>query len=282
MEELDLPEESLRMLESRIGMRITIIDNDGIFNCKQRRRVFSEERASHKKNAVCLCGFSEKCIAHCRYAMNRKCLESDSAFFSSCWKGICQIVVPLTFASVHYGMLYAGTFRSSERTPPEGLPEEFHLLYRSLPLPEEVEAEKLLPLLRIYADGIISYLRRENIVNDSYDLRSAVISDFLHRNLERSIGLPDLAEELGLSESHTSVLVKRLFGRPFSEYLAQRRIERACRYLSSTDLNLEETAKLCGFSSAFHLSKVFKRIKGIPPSRFRGRYRTGLLREDAE
>ena len=136
--------------------------------------------------------------------------------------------------------------------------------------------------LRIYADGIISYLRRENIVNDSYDLRSAVISDFLHRNLERSIGLPDLAEELGLSESHTSVLVKRLFGRPFSEYLAQRRIERACRYLSSTDLNLEETAKLCGFSSAFHLSKVFKRIKGIPPSRFRGRYRTGLLREDAE
>ena len=80
-EELDLPEESLRMLESRIGMRITIIDNDGIFNCKQRRRVFSEERASHKKNPVCLCGFSEKCIAHCRYAMNRKCLESDSAFF---------------------------------------------------------------------------------------------------------------------------------------------------------------------------------------------------------
>ena len=114
MEELDLPEESLRMLESRIGMRITIIDNDGIFNCKQRRRVFSEERASHKKNPVCLCGFSEKCIAHCRYAMNRKCLESDSAFFSSCWKGICQIVVPLTFASVHYGMLYAGTFRSSD------------------------------------------------------------------------------------------------------------------------------------------------------------------------
>ena len=157
MEELDLPEESLRMLESRIGMRITIIDNDGIFNCKQRRRVFSEERASHKKNPVCLCGFSEKCIAHCRYAMNRKCLESDSAFFSSCWKGICQIVVPLTFASVHYGMLYAGTFRSSERTPPEGLPEEFHLLYRSLPLPEEVEAE-------IYQD-------KANRSDDKYEIK---------------------------------------------------------------------------------------------------------------
>lgn len=278
MDVFDLPEESLRKLEELIGMKITIIDNNGIFNYKQRRAVFSANRASHKKNAVCRCGFSEKCIAHCRYEMNRKCMEVDSPFFSTCWKGICQIVVPLTFASVHYGMLYAGVFRSAEVNPPEGLPAEFYPLHEALPSPEETEAEKLFPLLQIYADGIIFYLRRANIVNDSYDLRSAAISDFIHQNLERSIGLPDLAERLGLSESHTSVLVKRLFGRSFSEYLMQRRVERACRYLSSTDLNLHKTAELCGFSSAFHLSKVFKRIKGIPPSRFRESYRNELLR----
>ena len=277
MDVFDLPEESLRTLETLIGLKITIIDNDGIFNYKQRRAVFSSYRASHKKNEVCRCGFSEKCIANCRYAMNRKCLETDSPFFSTCWKGICQIVVPLRFASVHYGMLYAGVFRSSEVTPPKGLPSEFQSLYDVLPLPEETNAETLIPLLRIHADGIISYLRRANIVNDSYDLRSAAISDFLHQNLERSIGLPDLAERLGLSESHTSVLVKRLFGRPFTEYLMLLRVERACRCLSSTDLNLKEAAELCGFSSAFHLSKVFKRIKGIPPSRFRERYRNEIL-----
>ncbi len=282
MDVFDLPEESLCMLEERIGMKITIIDNNGIFNYRQRRAVFSEFRASHKKNAVCRCGFSEKCIAHCRYAMNRKCMGTDSPFFSTCWKGICQIVVPLTFASVHYGMLYAGVFRTSEVSPPEELPSEFLSLYESLPLREETEAEKLFPLLRIYADGIIFYLRRANIVNDSYDLRSAAISDFIHQNLDRSIGLPDLAERLGLSESHTSILVKRLFGRPFSEYLMQRRVERACRYLSSTDLKLDETAKLCGFSSAFHLSKVFKRIKGLPPSRFRERFRNEFLRGESE
>ena len=282
MDVFDLPEESLRMLEERIGMKITIIDNDGIFNRKQRRAVFSEYRASHKKNAVCRCGFSEKCIAHCRYAMNRKCLETDSPFFSSCWKGICQIVVPLTFASVHYGMLYAGVFRSEEVTPPEELPTEFHTLYEALPFPGETDAEKLLPLLQIYADGIIFYLRKANIVNDSYDLRSAVISDFIHQNLDRSIGLPDLAERLGLSESHTSVLVKRLFGRPFSKYLMQRRVERACRYLSSTDLNLDETARLCGFSSAFHLSKVFRHLRGIPPRRFRESYRNEVLRGESD
>ena len=41
MDVFDLPEESLRKLEELIGMKITIIDNNGIFNYKQRRAVFS-------------------------------------------------------------------------------------------------------------------------------------------------------------------------------------------------------------------------------------------------
>lgn len=275
MDTFELPEQSLQALEKLTGMKITIIDNNGIFNHKQRHAVFSGYRASHKKNEICLCGFSEKCIEHCRFAMNRKCIETDAPFLSTCWKGITQLVVSLKFASVHYGMLYAGTFRTTEVSPPEGLPEKFHSLYNALPLLDESRIGELLPLLQIYADGIIFYLRKVNIVNDGYDLRSAKIADFINQNLQRSIGLPDLAEQLNLSESHTSVLVKKLFGRNFSDYLMHRRVERACHYLSATDLNLHETAELCGFSSEFHLSKIFKRLKGIPPSQFRKTHENG-------
>ena len=273
VEPFDLPEQSLRTLESMIGMKITIIDNDGIFNFKQRRAVFSPDRASHKKNAVCRCGFSERCIAHCRFEMNRLCLQADDPFLSSCWKGIFQIVVPLKFASIHYGMLYAGVFRDPELAPDESVMKNlsFSGAYRELPLLDRTEIGKLFPLLRIQAEGIISFLRTANIVNDSYDLRKFRITEFVAANLKNSIGLPDLAAHLKLSVSHTSVLVRKLLGRSFSEYLILRRVDRAAQYLSATDLPLRKTADLCGFSSEFHLSRMFKRVKGIPPSLFRDR-----------
>ena len=275
MDPFELPEQSLLSLEKLIGMRITIIDNDGIFNFKQRRMVFSPDRASHKKNEVCRCGFSQKCIEHCRFEMNRRCMQEESPFLSSCWKGIVQIVVPLRTASLHYGMLYAGCFRNSEAVLPEGLPKEFIPIYEALPVLEKEKVQTLFPLLQIQAEGMISYLRAANIVNDSYDLRKLRITEYIEQNLKRSIGLPDLARHLNLSESHTSVLVRKLLGWSFSEYLILRRVERVAQFLSTSDLSLREAADLCGFSSEFHLSRMFKRVKGISPSLFRKKFLCG-------
>ena len=269
MNPTDLPEQSLKILEKLTGPPITIIDNDGIFNLKQRRRVFSFVRASHKKNPVCRCGFSDRCIEHCRFQMNRRCLENDRPFAAVCWKGVCQLVIPLQYASVHYGMLYAGVFRDRKIRPPKGLTRDFYRLYRALPLWNEAEMKKLIPLLKIQADGILAYLREFNIVNDDYDLRRSRITEFLNRNLDHGIGLPDLAENLSLSPSHTSLLVKKLFGISFSEYLMRLRVDRVQHYLGTTDLNLHEIASRCGFSSEFHLSRTFSRFQHMPPSVYR-------------
>ena len=66
-----------------------------------------------------------------------------------CWKGLAQIVTPLRYGNVHYGMLYAGLWRNGETA--SGLPGDFYRSREQLPeLPESMAA--LFALCRLAAD----------------------------------------------------------------------------------------------------------------------------------
>ncbi|MEI3004422.1 MAG: hypothetical protein V8T87_07345 [Victivallales bacterium] len=113
-------------MEKRTGILITIIDNDGVFRYRMKTCLFTPERASHRKNPVCRSGFCAECIQNCRYEMNKKCLAVAEPFLSVCWKGVTQLVIPLEENGVHYGMLYAGTWRTRKAKKPTGMPKDFY------------------------------------------------------------------------------------------------------------------------------------------------------------
>ncbi len=267
------PEASLHSLEKMTGLKITVIDNDGILRYKQGRPVFSQYIASHRKNPACRNGFGSRCVDHCRFAMNRRCLEESEPFLSDCWKGLTQLVVPLRHGETFYGMLYAGLWRRKNAVFPEVLPKSFGRTFTHVPLLDEKKARSLIPLLAVHSDGLVAYLRKTHAINDEYDFRRKTIEEFLERNYQRSFGISELAEALGRTPSHTSVLVSRLFGIPFTQLLRRKRMEKVESYLASTDFSLREIAARCGFSGEFHLNKVFRAVRGIPPGRFRREFR---------
>lgn len=271
MDELEYMERSIAVLEKRIGVLITIIDNDGIFRYKMKKCLFTPERASHRKNPVCRSGFCARCIQNCRYEMNKRCLADTEPFLSTCWKGVTQLVVPLEENGIHYGMFYAGAWRSRTAEVPKGLPKEFYRIFAGLPILRKREAESLTALLGIYACGILACLKKNHILNNSADFRELRIMNWINEHTGDAFGLPDLASELRLSVPYTSCIVKKLFGKSFSVLLQERRVEKAKYFLNGTELSLHEIAKLCGFSSEFHLSRVFKQLNGIPPGRYRGK-----------
>ncbi len=263
------PEASLRELEKLTGLKITVIDNDGILRHKQGRPVFSQYIASHRKNPACRNGFCNRCVEHCRFAMNRRCLEESEPFLSVCWKGLTQLVIPLRHGNAFYGMLYAGLWRAKNAGFPEGLPKSFAGTFAKTPLPDRRKMKELIPLLAVYADGLVYYLRKTHALNDEYDFRRKTVEDFIEKNFQRSFGIVELAEALERTPSHTSVLVRHLFGIPFTQLLRRKRLEKVENYLASTDFSLKEIAERCGFSGEFHLSKVFRSVRGTPPGRFR-------------
>lgn len=270
MEELEHLEAELAEFEHLTGQPLTILGLDGIFDFRQARRLFTPQRASHKKIGACAAIFSEHCIEHCRHRQGRLCREAAGPFASECPFGIRQLVFPLRMGPVHYGMLFLGAWRKD--TPPDAkLPETFRSEYAKLPPAEPERERKLLLLGELCADGVLHRLRSSGLLVDTPDFRSARIRDFLQTRLAGPVGLPDLAQELKLSPAHTSVLVKKLFGCSFTTLLQRMRVEAAAHYLTGTELRLHQIAELCGFSSEFHLSRVFKQHTGAAPGVWRKR-----------
>ena len=55
------------------------------------------------------------------------------------------------------------------------------------------------------------------------------------------------------------------------QYLTVVRIRRACQLLTETDEPVTEIARQCGFSNTTYFENVFRRLRGMTPSRYRRR-----------
>lgn len=271
MESLEYIETAIANFERLINLPITIVDHNGLFQFKQKSKVFNDWRRSHHKLPVCYAGFCPDCVANCRYRLNQLCIAQPKPHYTVCWKNIAQIAVPLRHEDFHYGVLYAGVFKPQGGTVPKGLPDEFYTEYASLRQIDEASLAQYMSILEIFARGLISYLCEENILNFDYDLRVRKLGEYLEAHYQEQLTLNDIARHLALSEAYTSSFIKKNTGSNFSELLRSIRINHAKKMLATTEDTLRSIAEACGFSSEFHLSKVFKQQTSESPSAFRKR-----------
>ena len=106
------------------------------------------------------------------------------------------------------------------------------------------------------------------------DRRLAVVLDFVEANLDRNIGLAEIAGVSGLTVSQFSRAFKRSTGLSPYRYVVERRVDRARRLLVETSNSLAEVAYSAGFSSQSHMIDTFRRHLGTTPGRYR---RDGML-----
>lgn len=79
-----------------------------------------------------------------------------------------------------------------------------------------------------------------------------------------------LAKRFSVSKSHLSRQFKNSTGFGLNEYITIVRIKNAERLILTTDLAITDIATKCGFNDSNYFSSVFKKLKGIPPLKFRG------------
>jgi AraC-like DNA-binding protein len=92
---------------------------------------------------------------------------------------------------------------------------------------------------------------------------------FMSANLERQVGLAELAAVCGLSRTHFGRAFRAASGRTPVGYLTWLRIEKAKRMLVSSRAPVSEVAESCGFGQAQYFATVFQREIGITPSAWR-------------
>lgn len=78
---------------------------------------------------------------------------------------------------------------------------------------------------------------------------------------------------MGYSHSHFSKVFKEEMAVSFRTYLNQVRVEKSKYFLLSGMSTISEICDLCGFDDQSYYCKVFKKIVGTTPDRFRKQMR---------
>lgn len=95
------------------------------------------------------------------------------------------------------------------------------------------------------------------------------VQRYLSGNIERAIGLDDLAAAFHISRRHLTRLFAQHTGLSVLAYLQQLRLERASHLLLHTRLSVLEIANSLGLESPSHLAHLFRRARGCSPDEFR-------------
>ena len=101
------------------------------------------------------------------------------------------------------------------------------------------------------------------------DRQLAAVLDFIEANLDRNVGLSEIADTCGMTLSQFSRSFKQSTGLSPYRYVVERRVDRARRLLAETSASLAEVAYSAGFSSQSHMTDTFRRHLGTTPGRYR-------------
>ncbi len=92
---------------------------------------------------------------------------------------------------------------------------------------------------------------------------------FIRHHLHEPLRRQDLARQAHLSATRFHYVFLEATGMAPMKYLMEQRIRRARQLLLSTTLSSQEIGVQCGFESAPHFSRMFARLTGVSPLRYR-------------
>ena len=95
---------------------------------------------------------------------------------------------------------------------------------------------------------------------------------YINSHYDQLLELNTLAAMEGLRDSQYRTVFKRATGLTPKEYITRQRINAACLYLQRYPMLIKEVAYRVGYQDPLYFSKVFKKITGQPPERYRQQY----------
>ena len=98
-------------------------------------------------------------------------------------------------------------------------------------------------------------------------VKKAII--YIENNYFEAFNVSKYAKQIGISRAHfTTIFTKRVGMAPY-DYLIKTRIEASVRYLKENKLSISQIAYKVGFSSLDRFGKMFKKITGKSPKKYR-------------
>lgn len=129
-------------------------------------------------------------------------------------------------------------------------------------------------LIRNYTEELLVMLiRLKNDNIQAFDVETELViskaAKYIAENFDKPLGLEDVAAYVNMSKSYFCKFFRRKTGCGFADYLTGVRINEGAKLLENTELDITEIAMRCGYNDSAYFTAVFKKIKGVTPTRYR-------------
>lgn len=141
----------------------------------------------------------------------------------------------------------------------------YNKFYKEISLLNSLDKLQKLELNMI--DTYVNLLINDTEVTDSFVINR--ILKHLHLNIESTISLKKLSNDLNLSQGYISDCFKKHMGITIMNYAKKIRIERAKVLLLTTNDSILDISIRLGFHDQSHFYKIFKSFTGVSPSQYR-------------
>lgn len=126
-------------------------------------------------------------------------------------------------------------------------------------------------------------LETEAFLEDEYEnVRLSGVKEMIEQhifeNYQQDISMQELVHAMNYSEAYFCKLFKQCFGKNFTSYLTEYRVNAAKKLLEDPMVNIKEIGRRVGYGDSNYFTKVFRRVTGINPTE----YRVRIFRENKE
>ena len=203
----------------------------------------------------------------------QKCKETGQPQAHICHAGLIDMVVPITHENKIIGYIMFGKLKSDtdfslwkDRMPFDvPFTDKLEALYGELPLFTDDKLNSATNLLTILAKHLLS----ENIITPQNSEMIKRVVTYIDNNLCKKLTIEDITSSVNISPSSLYSIFHTYFNSTVSEYINKKRVHISKAMLMNIDLSIETISEQLGFSSTAYYSKMFKKIYGVSPLKFR-------------
>lgn len=109
----------------------------------------------------------------------------------------------------------------------------------------------------------------EQRTNEQFQQLSNQIKEIIDERYDEDISLDIISDELNYNPNYISSIFRKETGVTFSDYLLEKRFDKAKELLVNTDMTVKEIAEHLKYSNSQNFIRSFKRIESVTPGKYR-------------
>ena len=119
---------------------------------------------------------------------------------------------------------------------------------------------------------LLDYIAARELATVTGDRLRYEVERYITRHISEEVRLPAVAKRLGKSISSLTHELKNRYGVTFSQLLTQARITKAEEIMKShPETGIAEIATSVGIDDPYYFSRLYRRIRGFPPSEYKNK-----------